>query len=248
MFKNNISSIFDKISLLDFKALFSNLLQHEKNKVVVSFVNPYSSTILLQQHDYNYLLDGIDYLFVDGELQVKIANILFKKKIRRYSFDFTSIADFVFKCCVDNELTIGLIGGSENEIQNFIDIIKRKYPKIKIPQYRSGFFDSDDLLFKYLKCLDVDVLIIGMGTPLQERVSLIAKKYSIRSKIIITCGGFISQTSKKEDYYHPFIKKTGLRWLQRAWMEPHYRSRLIVQYPQFIITCFKVYLTNFKKN
>ncbi len=80
-----------------------------------------------------------------------------------------------------------------------------------------------------------------MGTPLQEEF-LIRIKKAINIKILITCGGFLTQTSMFGDYYHPIIKKLGLRWLQRAILHKHVRDRLIKVYPEFLLS----YLLNRK--
>ena len=73
-----------------------------------------------------------------------------------------------------------------------------------------------------------------MGTPYQERFSVSLKKLLTSPATIITCGGFLTQTSIKADYYHPLIKKLGLRWLQRMVMHKHVRDRVLKKYPKFI--------------
>jgi N-acetylglucosaminyldiphosphoundecaprenol N-acetyl-beta-D-mannosaminyltransferase len=73
-----------------------------------------------------------------------------------------------------------------------------------------------------------------MGTPYQEDFALLAKKF-LKSSFIITCGGFLTQTSIRPDYYSPLVKRLGLRWLQRAIYHKHVRRRLIVDYPKFMI-------------
>lgn len=79
-----------------------------------------------------------------------------------------------------------------------------------------------------------------MGSPYQENFSISLKNSfgNSRLKLIITCGGFLTQTSIKTDYYHPIIKKTGLRWLQRMVMHKHVRDKVFSKYPSFILKYF----------
>jgi N-acetylglucosaminyldiphosphoundecaprenol N-acetyl-beta-D-mannosaminyltransferase len=60
---------------------------------IVTFVNTFSYYKLL---DSNCSIDKIDYIFVDGYLQVVLHNLFHKKKINRASFDFSSLANDFF--------------------------------------------------------------------------------------------------------------------------------------------------------
>ena len=75
-----------------------------------------------------------------------------------------------------------------------------------------------------------------MGTPIQEDFAIYCLQNSKFIKKAVTCGGFITQTAIKGDYYHPLIKKLGLRWLQRAYLHKHVRDRLFRVYPKFIFS------------
>nr|WP_272674323.1 WecB/TagA/CpsF family glycosyltransferase [Providencia sp. PROV029] len=161
----------------------------------------------------------------------------------RASFDFTSIADYVFSSACKYELSIAFIGGSQNEIEKATQYIQKRYVNIKISYYHNGFIHENELenILNTLSKNKTDIVICGMGTPLQEEF-LIRIKKAINIKILITCGGFLTQTSMFGDYYHPIIKKLGLRWLQRAILHKHVRDRLIKVYPEFLLS----YLLNRK--
>lgn len=57
----------------------------------------------------------------------------------------------------------------------------------------------------------IDILIIGMGSPYQEKFAVKIKKENINIPLTFTCGGFLTQTSIKADYYHPLVKKFGFK-------------------------------------
>jgi N-acetylglucosaminyldiphosphoundecaprenol N-acetyl-beta-D-mannosaminyltransferase len=79
----------------------------------------------------------------------------------------------------------------------------------------------------------VDIVVLGLGTPLQERTALdLARRTT--GRFFVTCGGFISQTAARGDYYHSWVKALGLRALQRIILEPHVRKRVIKDYPIFV--------------
>ncbi|PSB87042.1 teichoic acid biosynthesis protein A [Photobacterium damselae subsp. damselae] len=210
----------------------------------ISFVNPFSYPVL---ENNNELLSTFDYLYVDGISLVKLHNFFYHDNIFRYSFDYSSIAGLVFEFAIKNNMKVALIGGTETEIIKSKINILNKYKELNISFSRNGFFNSSESryeCFKKLDEVDFDILIVGMGSPLQEKFLCEYKKYSSKKITAFTCGGFISQTSINSEYYHPIIKKTGLRWLQRAVMHKHVRNRLFNDYPKFF---WKYILTKGKK-
>lgn len=204
--------------------------------VLVSFVNPYSYSKLIEKSDLE-LIKKIDRLYVDGAVLAILLRMKYRENIRRLSFDFSSVASTVFSHCVQHRLAIAIIGSTQANIDAFTKYVKEIYPNINIVLSVHGYLDDAQSKYIIDKVNDADVIIIGMGVILQETLGVkIKEKYS-NGKTIYTCGGFIEQTALRGDYYHPIIKKTGLLWLQRAIEFPHVRKRLLIDYPKFLF-CF----------
>jgi N-acetylglucosaminyldiphosphoundecaprenol N-acetyl-beta-D-mannosaminyltransferase len=182
-------------------------------------------------------INKIDSVFVDGGLQVRLHNMFSKDKINRASFDFSSLAGDFFRYAIKKGLKIALIGAAENEITTAVNNLRLKYPDLQIAYFRNGFFENIDekaLLCTVLKELQIDAVLLGMGTPAQEDMAVYLKDHDIHASIF-TCGGFLTQTAKNIDYYTAFTKKTNLRWLQRAIEFKYVRKRLLVDYPRNVI-------------
>ncbi|EOV8409733.1 WecB/TagA/CpsF family glycosyltransferase [Escherichia coli] len=211
-----------------------HILLNNKKHIMITFVNPYSYTIIDSQTN---IIENFDYIFADGALLVYLNNLFEKEKIIRTSFDFSSIANDVFEHAINENKNCFFIGGNTQEIELFIKNIKICYPNLKIVGFHNGFLDSSTKqdLFCTLIESKVDYIIIGMGTPLQENLAIELKEKNIDFECIFTCGGFISQTASKVDYYLPIIKKLGLRWLQRFILHPHVRKRILMDYPRFVL-------------
>lgn len=202
---------------------------------LLTFLNPYSYKVFLENSE---LIDEFDSFYADGALLVKLHNVFNQNKIDRVSFDFSSIAKDVLEYANNNQLNIALIGAKQDELDAAVKNLKNMYPNINYCYTRNGYFNDDE---EYVKCFDelenikVDILIIGMGSPHQEKFAVRVKKENLDIPLFFTCGGFLTQTSIKADYYHPLVKKFGLRWLQRAIMHKHVRNRLIKDYPRFVV-------------
>ena len=128
-----------------------------------------------------------------------------------------------------------LIGATEEEINVCVDHIKDKFSELNIIAHQNGYIHHMDETIQHIEKLDPDVIIAGMGTPVQEEFIVNIKKSNAAPAIAITCGGFFTQTSIRSDYYYGWVKKLGLRWLQRAIMHKHVRRRLVCEYPVFIM-------------
>lgn len=198
-----------------------------------SFVNAYS---------YNKLrrfsaLRCLNNIYVDGIFAVFIFRML-GFRVRRLSFDMTSLAPIVFNWCIDNDKTISFIGSSNFEINKAVSKFKECYPMLKIPYFHHGYLDDYELRSNVIGSLSrvvkPDVVVVGMGTPLQEQFLVDLKKAGW-SGVGFTCGGFLHQTASSGIKYYPtFFDKYNLRWLYRIYDEPKLSSRYLIEYPKFI--------------
>lgn len=71
-----------------------------------------------------------------------------------------------------------------------------------------------------------DVIVLGLGTGLQDRVATELHRL-LPSAVIFTAGGWIDQLSKREQYFPPLIHRLRLGWLWRIVHEPR---RLLRRY------------------
>jgi len=213
-------------------SLLKNNLENDTK--LVTFINPFSYYLL----EKNELINSFNSLFADSALLVKLHNIFNEIKIDRVSFDFSSIATDVLSYASMNDLNIAFIGAKDKELNGALSNLKSLYSNLNIVFSRNGYFNTED---DYSKCFDdmrnvkIDILIIGMGSPYQEYFAVKVKNQKLDIPLVFTCGGFLTQTSIKADYYHPLVKKFGLRWLQRGIMHKHVRDRLIKDYPLFVV-------------
>jgi len=230
-------SIFKKINRTNFECDIK--IKTDKTKFI-SFLNP-SSILQMKMEQLTVLTD----LYVDGRFLVFILRHLFKIKVQAASADYSSIIEVFFDHCIKSRYSIALIGGSESECKRAAESIKKKHCDLKIKVVRSGFFANDYEIDSFVKNLDVDVALVGMGAPRQELFLKRCSELNANLKIGMTCGGFLTQTAKRDDFYHPIVLKLGLRWLQRAFEYKHVRKRLVHDYPYFLIEMIKL---RFQKN
>lgn len=223
------------LSRPDFVRILDELLQGPKETTAYSFVNPYSFYCLLDHEEYGDL-DGV---FSDGILLTKLLRFKYKANLERLSFDFGSIADEVFAFSEKNKLRVAVIGASSAEILYAIENIKEKYPNLIISFSRHGYclIDNFDSVCSSVLRNQTDILVLGLGAPLQEKAALMFKDKNA-AKLIFTCGGFLTQTAISTAYYPILINKLNLRWLYRLIKHQHVRNKFFSTYPSFLMRFF----------
>jgi N-acetylglucosaminyldiphosphoundecaprenol N-acetyl-beta-D-mannosaminyltransferase len=209
-------------------AQLSNVFESHTGCQLYTFINSYSYLRIRESNFANFSFDGY---FYDGIIMKMFINLFLNKSISRISFDMTSLAPIIFKDSIKKNKNIYFIGSTEIEINGFIKTIKSNYADLDIVGYRHGYFsdhEREESLNK-INNINPDIVIVGMGSPLQENFLLDLKKTGWEG-IGFTCGGFIHQTSKGLLYYPAWIDKTNLRWLYRLYDEPKLIKRFLGSY------------------
>jgi len=203
-----------------------------KESTVISFLNPFSYYEVVKEES---LINDVDVYFSDGALLCILHN-LFLPKITRASFDYSSIAEPFLRYVELKNKRIAIIGATSDENFHAVTNLKKQFPNLNIVYQRDGYINNLGETIAELDRLKPEVVLVGMGTPYQERFSINLKQQLNNPAVIITCGGFLTQTSIKPDYYHPVVKKLGLRWLQRMILHKHVRERVLNKYPKFTVS------------
>lgn len=206
---------------------FSEKILFEKQPSIYTFLNPVSYLDALKHKELFMEFDGI---FADGGLLVKAIRMLYGKRVQRRSFDMTSMAPLLFEYAVKHNKSIAIVATKQELLERAVSIFRAAYPRINISYYRNGYFsDKEDMEQEARKitALNPDFLIVGMGVIMQEDFLLRVKRSGYQG-VGFTCGGFIHQTAQdKKDYYPIWVNEHGLRYLYRAWKEPHTRKRYL---------------------
>ncbi len=196
-----------------------------------TFVNPYSYLMLRN----NPVLDDVDNIMIDGGLFVMLYNMLLGKKESRISFDMTSLAPKVFKQAEESGQSLYFVGSKQEEISQALEVIKSEFPKLNIIKYRNGYFLGNEWQEEIdaVSELNPDIVIVGMGTPIQETFLIDLRKKGWTGTGF-TCGGFLHQTAKGIQYYPKWIDKLNLRWMYRIYDEPKLFKRYTLDYGNFL--------------
>lgn len=196
---------------------------------IFTYINPYSYLELRSAG----ILEEFTGVYLDG-MSAVLALKPFNRGIARNSFDMTSHAREVLSFGDATRSTFYFVGGTPDEINGFIQKVRKGFPNIIIAGAHSGYFsdpnERDSVISKIVESR-VKFVIVGMGALHQETFLLDL----LRAGWIgtgFTCGGFFKQTAHGElEYYPPIINLLHMRWAYRIYREPSLWSRYLKKYP-----------------
>lgn len=192
-----------------------------------TFLNPVSYLDALKNP---LLYENLDGIFADGKFLALAIRLFYHKKVKRCSFDMTSLAPRLFAYSECHNKSVYIVASSQEEIEAAIPLFKKYYPRLNIIGFRNGFFEDEqdkDIEIKKITDLNPDFVICGMGSIKQEIFLNRLKKFGYMG-IAFTCGGFISQTSRKKIAYYPrLFDVLDVRFVYRMIKEKHTRKRYL---------------------
>ena len=167
--------------------------------------------------------------FCDGMLASSLFSMFFRRKVERTSFDYSSIAKRFLEDCEHHAKRILVMGGTASDVSLFSSHLKQNYPQMQfrcLDGYPAGGFTAQALRSIAVTADQFEVVLLSLGSPLQEKVGQHLFDQGFRGTII-TCGAFVTQTVKAGAgaYYPRLVNALHLRFLWRLIHEPHTRSR-----------------------
>jgi len=199
----------------------------------VTFMNPYSW--LVNRDRGHPDLDAFT-IYADGIALVWLYNLFCRASIKRYAFDYSSVAQRVFEDAAARSRSVYLIGGPATVAREAAAVILRRHPGLQIVGARNGFFtDARDYQAAIDEASHANVVIVGMGAPAQEKFLADLWNSGWRGAGY-TCGGFLEQIVGTDgEYFPPWSNRFHLRWLFRLYKEPRRLwKRYLLLYPKFL--------------
>lgn len=136
---------------------------------------------------------------------------------------------------IDVPLRIFLLGAGEEQVRAAGAHITETYPQHTVVGVRNGYFDADDVeeICETVKAASPDLLLVGMGNPLQEH--FIAQNGDrMGATVAIGVGALFDFMSGTVIRAPKPIQNIGLEWLFRLLQEPRrLSSRYLIGIPRF---------------
>jgi len=113
------------------------------------------------------IINEADYLLNDG-VGIEIGAKLFDIPLAG-NLNGTDLTPKILKRCEKNGFSVFVLGATETNLQSAIQHFRKDYPGLKIAGCHHGYFQSKHEIVAMINRSHADVLLVGMGVPLQEK-------------------------------------------------------------------------------
>lgn len=219
-----------------YKILKNNL--KKDNKMFIVTANPETFMISEKDEDVKRLLfDENTTLVPDGIGIVKAAKMLrYDVKERIPGID---IANKLLAYGNEFKKSIYLFGSKEEVIISMKEVIKEKYPNLKLVGATNGYEKDKDKVFEKIANKKPDIILVALGIPGQEK--LIYKHIDKFDKgIFVGVGGSFDVISGHKKRAPQIFIKLNLEWLYRIIKEPKRFKRFYDSNVKFMFKVSKI--------
>lgn len=125
-------------------------------------------------------------------------------------------------------LRIGLLGATSEVLQAAAVNFRKHTPWHEFIEISDGYFDRTDpvLILKRIEMARIDLLLVAMGTPLQEK--WVDRHLSAdHARVVVSVGALLDFVSGRVARAPRSVRRLRAEWLFRLWLEP---SRLWRRY------------------
>ncbi len=150
---------------------------------------------------------------------------------------FTDLWNRILIMASDHNYSICIWGGEKGYEEVLRKKILEEYSGIRLVSILNGYdkFDVNSIFSN----LSADILVLGLGSPLQEEVSLKVEKMK-RFKFVLCCGSAIDFTSGAKKRAPLILRKANLEWVYRFITEfKRLKKRYTFDLARFILEVIK---------
>jgi N-acetylglucosaminyldiphosphoundecaprenol N-acetyl-beta-D-mannosaminyltransferase len=207
-------------------------------KGIISSGNVLSLNLAYENDWFRDFLNSTNYIRLDGS-GVRIgAKILgFKTPPRITWADFAwDLADLA----ASRNFALFFLGAKPGITDQAAEYLKARHPKLRVVGTQHGYFDKNANNEENVRVIHrinenkPDILIIGMGMPIQERW-LIENRDKLDVSVILTGGAVFDYVSGNLKRAPKWMTDNGLEWLGRLLIEPRRLwKRYLIGNPVFL--------------
>lgn len=236
-----MSILIEDIPITSFvtkEALFEQLFSFvsSPHQAIVAYLNVHVANEAARNPELKSYLQMADICYADGAGIVLASKILGTPlPCRLTAADwFIELMDFFAK----KRLSVYLLAGAPGVAKSAEQIIEYALPLSPIIGAHHGYLHHDDLatqaVIDEISELQPDILIVGMGTPLQEQW-IATHKAQLPVKLIYGVGAVLDFVTGQVSRCPGWMGALGLEWLYRLFMEPKRMwQRYIIGNPAFL--------------
>lgn len=221
-----------KIDITDYRglsSLISNAISTGEN-IKIGYANANTINLSYRNHRLKEYLGSFDFIHPDGAGIKAAINFLYPGAYKITRFTGSDFYPVFINNSIKNNYKLFFFGHTDDVLSK----IPLTHKELKICGMQEGYDYDNNKLIADINASKPDILIIGLGTPLQEKW-VFENKSKINVKVIICTGEGIRVFAGIKQRGPVLLRKLGLEWLYRFNTSPlKYFNRYIIGNPLFL--------------
>lgn len=200
----------------------------------VFFVNVHSIFLSREYGTLKSQINQSDLVLGDGS-GLEIAGQILNNPMRD-NLNGTDFIPEVLNIAEQKDWSVYLLGAKEHVVKKCHHNLRKKYPGLHIAGYRNGYFEKqeEDAIIENINRKSPDILLIAMGSPLQENW---ISRYKDRLQVPVSfgVGGLFDFMAGIVPRAPVWMRNFGIEWMYRFIHQPKKKwDRVFIEIPLFI--------------
>lgn len=214
------------------EGMFRDEPQHTHS---IYFVNAHTLNLAQADPGYRETLNSADHVFGDGT-GVRWGARLQGVRVRD-NLVGTDLTPSLFRMTAGRGYSYFLLGSDEPTVEKAAHYARVNFCGWRQAGFHHGFLTDDELTDRVLEQINEarpDVLLVGMGNPLQERW-IARHKHLLRVPVVMGIGGLFDYWADNVSRAPLWLRKAGHEWLWRLYQQPKDKAhRYLVGNPLYL--------------
>lgn len=211
----------------------------EGMKLTVANYNVHSFNLSMQIPWFYDFLQSAEIAHCDSVGILKAIHFMGLKLPLQYRASYSLMMPKLLEHCNQHEFSVFLLGAKPECLEAAIAQLQQQYPHIKIDGHH-GYFNMNDSqqnqkVVQKINQTKPNILIVGMGMPLQENWTLM-NRHQLQVNVIMLGGAIIDRFAGIVPDCPKILSNVGLEWLYRLCREPkRLGARYLLGNPAFVL-------------
>lgn len=201
---------------------------------IVHFVHPHALNLAAFDRAHRARLARADVVLPDGS-GIRLAARILGASVP-HNVNGTDLLPLLCRAAADARVPLALVGAAPGVAETCAAQLRESTPGLSIPLVSHGYLDDDAKheLSERLRALGRVVVLVGMGSPLQEQFAW-DNLASLREATVVTVGGLFDFFSGRVPRAPMVWRELGLEWVYRMIQEPRrLGKRYLLGNPLFV--------------
>lgn len=212
---------------------------------LLTYLNAHCSNLAANDSQYATILQEADAVYADGQAIVWASRFLGDAVPERVNAaDF--ILPFLRRAAAEN-LSVYLLGSAPGVAQRAAVHYIKAVPNLQVKRTRDGYFTDEAELIADIHAASPDILLVGMGVPLQEKW-VASHLQQLDARVVWCVGAMFEYYGEARARAPVWMRRAGLEWLFRLVLEPRRMwRRYLVGNVVFVLRVLRARVVGFSR-